>query len=75
VTAVSFGINSDQVGDIRALDVGPVEEVLSKIVEFVGEDPSFDSDGIVGLLSNDTVGDLGEPPNSSIAILLPFLYH
>jgi hypothetical protein len=64
VTAVSFGINSDQVGDIWALDVGPVQHLLPEVVVFIGEDAPVDSDPIVLLLADEPIGHLGEPPNS-----------
>jgi hypothetical protein len=64
VAAVGFGINSDQVGNVRTLDVGPVEEVLPKIVEFVGEDASLHSDGVISRLTNDGIGHFSEPPDA-----------
>jgi hypothetical protein len=52
VTTVSFGVNSDHIGDVRAFNVSPVEHLLAKIVEFVREDASLDPERIVGGLAN-----------------------
>lgn len=75
MAAVSLGVDSDHIGDVRTLDVGPVEHLLANVVEFVGENAPLDAEGIVGLLSDNSVGHLGKPPNAYIFASLPFLYH
>lgn len=75
MAAVSFGVNTDHVGDIGAFDIAPVEEMLPQIVKFVGEDPALDSDGIVSGLADESVRHFGEPPNAYVVADLPFLYH
>ena len=75
MTAVGFWVYADHVGDVRALDKAAVEQMLPQIVEFIGEDPALDSNGVVGILANDAIGDFGEPPYSLIMLLVPFLYH
>jgi hypothetical protein len=64
VTAVGFGVNTNHVGNVRALNVGAVQHLLSDVVEFVGDDASLDPQRIVGLLSDDAIGDFGEPPDA-----------
>lgn len=49
--------------------------MLPQIVEFVGEDPALNSNGVVGILADDAICDFGEPPDSLIMLLVPFLYH
>lgn len=75
MTAIGLGVDADHVGDVRALDKAAVEEMLPQVVEFIGEDPALYSNGVVGILADDSIGDFGEPPDSLIMVLVPFLYH
>lgn len=75
MAAVSLGVDTDHVGDIRTFDIASVEQVLPQIVKFVGKDPALDSDGIVSGLADESVRHFGEPPNAYVVADLPFLYH
>jgi hypothetical protein len=73
VTAVRLGVDADHAGDVGAFYIAAIEQVLAQIVEFVGEDPASDSDGVVGLFSDCAVQHFGEPPDACLASHLPFL--
>jgi hypothetical protein len=75
VAAVGLGIDTNHIGDVGTLDVGAVKHLLTQVVEFVREDAPLDPEGVVGLLSNDAVGDLSKPPDACVRPRLPFLYH
>ena len=75
MTTVGFGVNTNHVGDIWALYKAPIEQVLSQVVKFIGENPTLDSNGIVSGLSNESVCHFCEPPNAYVVGYLPFLYH
>lgn len=75
MAAVGLRVDTDHVGDVRALDKAAVEQVLPQVVKFIGEDSALYSNGVVGILADDSIGDFGEPPDSFISLLVPFLYH
>jgi hypothetical protein len=64
VAAVGLGINAYQVGHVGTLNIGAVENLLADVVKLIGEDAPLYSEGIVGLLSDDAIGDLSEPPDA-----------
>jgi hypothetical protein len=73
VTRVSLGINAYHTGNIGAFNEDAIEHVLTEIVEFVGCYPSRNPDGVVCLLANESVEHFGEPPNTLMAMGVPFL--
>lgn len=75
VRAVGLGVDAEHAGYVRALDEAAIEQVLTDIVEFVGEDPAGDADGVVGLFADDAVEHFGEPPNTCVSKCVPFLCH
>jgi hypothetical protein len=75
VTTVSLRIDSDHIGDIRAFNINLVENLLTEVVKFIGEDSTLDSDSVIVWLADKTIGHLSKPPDACIEIQIPFLYH
>ena len=65
MAAVGLGVNTDHVGDVRRLNVGAVEHLLTEIVKLIGENTPL----------NPAVSDLCKPPDACLRLYLPFLYH
>ena len=75
MTAISFGVNSNHIGDIRAFDIDTVEHLLADVVKFIGEDSALDTKCFVRLLPDNSVSNFSEPPDAWIVWNLPFRCH
>ena len=75
MAAVGLRVNTNHIGNVWAFDVGPVEHLLTEIVEFVRKDAPLDPDSVVSLLTNKSIGHFSEPPNAFLNRCLPFLCH
>ena len=64
VSAVSLWINSDHIGNVGTFNIHFVEHLLTNVVKFIGEDPSINSNSVIGLFANNSVGNFCEPPYS-----------
>ena len=75
MAAVGLGVNTDHVGDVRRLNVGAIEHLLTEIVKLIGENTPLNPNGVVSFLSDKAVSDLCKPPDACLRLCLPFLYH
>ena len=75
MAAVGLWVNTDHIGDVRSLNEGAIEHLLTEIIKLIRENTPLDSDGVVGFLSNKAVSNFGEPPDACVRLILPFLYH
>lgn len=64
MAAIGLWVNAYHVGHIRALNVCPIQHLLTDIVKLIGEDAPLYSEGIVGLFSDKAIGHFGEPPDA-----------
>ncbi len=64
MAAVGLGVNADHIGHIRAFNISAIEHLLPDVVELVGKDAPLNSQGIIGLLSDNAISDFGEPPDA-----------
>ena len=75
MTAVGLGVDADHAGDVGAFDVAAIEQVLAQVVEFVGDDSTADSNGVVSVFSDCAVQQFGEPPDALVPQNVPFLWY
>ncbi len=43
VAAIGFGVNTNQIGNIRAFNIDAIKHLLTNVVEFIGEDSTLDT--------------------------------
>ena len=64
MTAVNFWVDTDEVGDIGRLNEDLIENLLTGIVELIGNDASFDANTVVKVFSDYVVEGTSEPPDT-----------
>ncbi len=75
VATISFRVNTNHIGNIRAFDIDAVKHLLTDVVKFIGEDSALDTKCFVRLLSDNSVSNFSEPPDAWIVWNLPFRCH
>jgi len=75
VAAISFRVNTNHIGNIRAFDIDAVKHLLTDVVKFIGEDSALDTKCFIRLLSDNSVSNFSEPPDAWIVWNLPFRCH
>lgn len=73
VAGVHFGVDTEEVGEIRGLYEASIEELLSGIVELIGPDSALEAEGVISGFANDSVNNFGPPPDSWVRRGIPFL--
>lgn len=73
VRAVSLWVQPQHAGHVRAFHEGSVKHVLPQVVELAREHSSADSNSIVALFPHHSVQHFGEPPDTYVTSLVPFL--
>lgn len=72
---VHFGVDTQQVGQIRSFNEALVEHLLSEVVELVGDDPPLHSPIVISVFANDPVDHFGVPPDTYIRAELPLRWN
>ena len=63
MTSIYLWIDTQHTGNIRGLNETLIKHLLPIVIEFIGDNSTLNSDGIIASFSNDSIDHFGVPPD------------